>query len=37
VVLDPNHLPAGLEIADPSPLLVKMKANEIQVGILEIP
>ena len=37
VILDPNHLPTGLEIADPSPLLVKMKADEIQVGILEIP
>ena len=37
VVFDPNRLPVGLEVADPSPLLVKMNANAIQVGILEIP
>ena len=37
VVFAPNHLPAGLEGADQSLLLVKMKTDELQVGILEIP
>lgn len=37
VILDPNHLPPGLDVEDHGPFLVKMNSSDLQVGSLELP
>jgi hypothetical protein len=37
VIMDPNHLPPGLDVEDLGPFLVKMNSSDLQVGSLELP